>query len=371
MRDFYDVLGVDRRADAAALKKAYRAIAHRDHPDKNPDDPSAEERFKEASQAYEVLSDPAKRSRYDRLGMAGMGSGGGAPAPGAPGSGFSQNVSETFQDIFGDLFGRRGGAQPRPGTDRVMRIQVDFRTAVLGGEQSLRVMRRQRCDTCAGTGSRSKKAPHPCERCGGSGETPAQQGMFTVNRRCGTCDGQGRRATDPCGSCRGGGEVERPVTLGARIPAGSSDQTVLRLTGDGEPGRHGGPPGNLLLELAVRADPIFSRQGSDLTCEIWLTPSEAALGGQVDVPTLGKSVSMKVPAGVQPGRIFRLRGKGVVDRSRGNAVGDLLAKVCVEFSSSPDPQAVKRWQEMAKSERANNFPRRVAWRRLVDEDEKK
>jgi molecular chaperone DnaJ len=156
-----------------------------------------------------------------------------------------------------------------------------------------------------------------------------------------------------------------------RIPAGTSDQTILRLTGDGEPGRHGGPPGDLRLQIAVQADPIFSRAGSDLTCEVWLTPSEAALGGQVSVPTLGKPVSMKVPAGVQPGRVFRLRGKGVADRARGNALGDLLATVCVEFSTSPDPQAVERWQEMAKIERANHFPRRVAWRRLLDEDDKK
>ncbi|MEM7412276.1 MAG: molecular chaperone DnaJ [Myxococcota bacterium] len=332
-RDFYEILGVSRDADADALKKAYRAIAMRDHPDRNPDDPAAEERFKEASEAYAVLSDPEKRQAYDRFGHAGVGAGG----PGAGGFqdfGDLGNFTDLFDDLFGDLFGgRRPGGRRRGrgqrGADLRYNLEIELADVLAGLEPSIQIPKMRPCDTCEGSGARPGTSPETCDRCRGAGQVVLQQGFFRVSRPCDACAGAGEIIRDRCGDCRGQGRIEGQQTIKVRIPAGVDDGTRLRLSGEGEAGISGGPPGDLYVVISVKPHELFQREGPDLHCQVPITMVQAALGAEVDAPTLEGKVKLKVPEGTQSGKVMRLRGKGMPSL-RSAARGDQLLHLFVE-----------------------------------------
>ena len=320
-RDYYEVLGVERGSGEDALKKSYRRLAMKYHPDRNPDDAQAEERFKEAKEAYEVLSDPQKRAAYDQFGHDGIN----ADAFGG-GGGFR----DIFDDVFGDIFGGRGGgARAYRGADLRYPLELDLERAVAGDTVTIRIPTVVDCKTCGGSGARPGTHPVTCETCGGNGQVRMQQGFFSLQQTCPSCKGTGTVVSDPCGTCHGAGKVRDRKTLSVKIPPGVDDGDRIRLAGEGESGSRPGASGDLYVEISVRDHPIFERQGRDLGCEVPISFATATLGGEVQVPTLGGAVNLKVPAGTQTGGHFRLRGKGV--RSvRGGAIGDLLCRVVVE-----------------------------------------
>ena len=367
MRDLYEVLGVNRDASASDIKKAYRSLAHRYHPDKNPGNSSAEEKFKEATHAYDILCDADKRQRYDRFGAAGVGAGGPSDYAQA-GAGFAQNVGDVFSEIFGDFFkGARPGApgggprQPREkGRDRSIPLTIDFATAVSGGERTVEVTRSQRCGSCTGTGAKPGTTPALCHACGGAGEIRAQQGLFSVNKRCAYCRGRGRIITDPCRDCDGQGQVERRAHLKVKIPAGAATGTTLRYAGEGETGNHGGTAGDLRVVLEVGAHPVFKREGADLFCDLPVTFTEAALGGQVDVPTLQGQVRMKVPPGSQTGKVLRLRGKGVPRLGNDKESGDLHVTVVVETPQALSDAQRALYEQLQALDKPDTYPQRQA-----------
>jgi len=308
-RDYYDILGVPRDADLARIKKAYRAAALKHHPDKNPDDPGAEERFKEASQAYAVLADPDKRQAYNRFGERGLG--------GSTFQGFEGDAFADFADVLGGLFGgvfggagrRRRGAAGR-GRDLRYDLTIDFVDAVRGIETQIEVQRQETCETC--NGRRAEKGGiERCGACAGRGQVAFQQGFFTIARACPTCHGAGERLLRPCKTCSGEGRVRQERSLGLRVPPGVDDGTQIRVGGAGEGGIGGGPPGDLFVVVEVRPHPVFERQDLDLHCVVPVTFSQVALGAELRVPTLDGEERLDVPAGTQSGTRFRLRGQGV------------------------------------------------------------
>lgn len=320
-RDYYEVLGVARQASAQDLKSAYRKLAMQYHPDRNPGDKAAEERFKEASEAYEVLSDPEKRSHYDRFGHSSM--------PFDFGGFNSAGINDVLSEIFGDIFGgrtRRGGRSR--GSDLRYNLELSFEEAAFGTDVSVKIPRPKRCEVCEGTGSKDKQVRH-CPSCGGTGELRHTQGFFSVSRPCGTCGGSGSVATSPCTKCRGVGRYESETTLSVKIPAGVDSGTRVRLVGEGEPGEQGGPPGDLYVVAHVREHPIFVREDAEVLCEVPISFAQAALGTQLEVPTLEGKVKMKVPSGTQSGKVFRLKGKGI-PHLHGGGRGDQHVRVVVE-----------------------------------------
>jgi len=328
-RDYYEVLGVERGSDEAELKKAYRRLAMKYHPDRNPDDKSAEEKFKEANEAYEVLSDSGKRTAYDQYGHAGvdqsMGGGAGFGAGGA-------NFSDIFGDVFSDFFGGgRGGGRggPQRGSDLRYTLELNLEEAVRGTTVTIRVPTLVHCKTCDGSGAKRGTAPVTCTTCGGIGQVRMQQGFFSVQQTCPRCHGSGKMIADPCPDCRGQGRVEEHKTLSVKVPAGVDSGDRIRLAGEGEAGTLGGPPGDLYVVVSVREHPIFQRDGKHLYCEVPISFADAALGGELEVPTLDGRVKLKIPEGSQTGKLFRLRGKGVAP-VRGGAAGDLMCRVVVE-----------------------------------------
>ena len=329
-RDYYEVLGVERGVSEADLKKAYRRLAMKYHPDRNPDDKSAEEKFKEANEAYEILSDSAKRSAYDQYGHAGV-----DPQMGAGGAcGFGgQNVSDIFGDVLSDFFGgqrgggQRGGAQR--GSDLRYTLDLDLEDAVRGTTVTIRVPTLVNCKPCDGTGAKKGSSPVSCTTCGGVGQVRMQQGFFSVQQTCPRCHGTGKMITAPCGSCHGQGRVEEHKTLSVKVPAGVDNGDRIRLTGEGEAGAMGGPAGDLYVVVSVREHQIFQRDGKHLYCEVPISFVDAALGGELEVPTLDGRVKLKIPDGTQTGKLFRLRGKGVAP-VRGGGAGDLMCKVVIE-----------------------------------------
>lgn len=343
-KDYYAVLGVPKNASPAEIKKAYRKLAQQHHPDTAKGDPAAEERFKEVSAAYDVLGDEEKRRSYDRvreMGAGGFGPGfGGAGWPGGaggrPGGVRYEEVNvDDLSDLFGGLFGgagRRGGRRTaaRSGADLETHVSLSFEEALAGATVPVTIDGPAPCSRCAGTGAEPGTSPVTCPQCGGRGEIAENQGFFSMSRTCPRCGGAGRIVEAPCTRCGGAGSERRTRTVNVRIPAGVRDGARIRVSGKGEPGRAGGPPGDLFVRVAVQAHPVFGRKGDDLTLELPISYPEAALGAKVQVPTLNGPVTLKVPAGTPTGKTFRIRGRGV---ARKGGHGDLLVKVKVDVPS--------------------------------------
>ncbi|MEM7611920.1 MAG: molecular chaperone DnaJ [Pseudomonadota bacterium] len=329
-RDYYEVLGVSKTAEAAELKKAYRRLAMKHHPDRNPDDEAAEARFKEAKEAYEVLSDADKRAAYDQFGHAGVSN---SASGGQGGFSGAESFSDVFGDVFGDIFGgaRRGGGgrQVFRGADLRYDLEMSLEDAIRGESTNLEIPSYVTCETCSGSGAAKGSKPETCDTCGGAGQVRMTQGFFSVQQTCPTCHGEGNIIKDPCGSCDGRGRVRKTRTLSVKIPVGVDNGDRIRLTGEGEAGRNGGPPGDLYVEIRLKPHQMFERDGPDLHCEVPLNFVTAALGGTVNVPTLNGKVSLKVPPGTQTGKVFRVRGKGV-PTVRIREPGDLYCRVAVE-----------------------------------------
>ncbi|HZX23573.1 MAG TPA: molecular chaperone DnaJ [Woeseiaceae bacterium] len=328
-RDYYEVLNVGRDASAVEIKKAYRRLAMKYHPDRNRDDADAEIKFKEAKEAYEVLSDPRKKSAYDQFGHAGV-----SGAGGMGGGGF--NPADAFGDIFGDVFGdifgggRRGGrSQVFRGADLRYDLELELERAVAGDTVEIDVASLTGCETCGGSGSAPGSTPDTCDTCGGVGQVRMQQGFFSVQQTCPSCRGEGTRITDPCEDCQGRGRVMTERSLSVKIPPGVDEGDRIRLSGEGEAGRNGGPPGDLYVEIHLKPHKLFERDGADLHCDVPISFATAALGGSVDLPTLDGQVSLKIPPGSQSGKVFRLRGKGVIT-VRSPRHGDLFCRAVVE-----------------------------------------
>lgn len=331
-KDLYEILGVAKNASEDELKKAYRRLAMKYHPDRNPGDKDAEAKFKEAKEAYEILSDAQKRAAYDQFGHAAFEAGmGGGAGPGYGGGFSGASFSDIFGDIFGDVFGggRGRGTRPYRGADLQYNLEISLEEAVAGTTVKIRVPTTEPCQACGGSGAKKGTKPKTCPTCGGAGAVRIQQGIFTVQQTCPTCRGRGEIIEEPCPECRGQGRVQTHKTLSVKIPPGVDTGDRIRLGGEGEPGEHGGPAGDLFVIIHVKPHPIFVRQDADLYCEVPISFATAALGGEVEVPTLGGRARLKIPPETQSGKLFRLRGKGVAP-VRGGAPGDLICKVNVE-----------------------------------------
>ncbi len=329
-RDYYEVLGLSREAPDVDIKKAYRRLAMKHHPDRNPDDPKAELAFKEAKEAYEVLSDAQKRGVYDRHGHAGLEAAGGG-GRGGPGMNPGDAFGDIFGDVFGDIFGggRRGRSTVFRGADLRYELALTLEQAVFGDTINLTLPTQMNCEACKGSGAKPGTKPVTCKTCEGAGQVRMAQGFFSVQQTCPTCRGAGQQIDQPCGGCQGRGRVQKNKTLAVKVPAGVDTGDRIRLTGEGEPGQNGGPPGDLYVEIRTQPHELFERDGADLSCGIPVNFVLTALGGVVQVPTLDGEVTLKIPAETQSGRVFRLRGKGVRP-VRGNGPGDLYCRVEVE-----------------------------------------
>ena len=322
-RDYYEVLGVAKDVGDDELKKAYRKLAMKLHPDRNPGDAAAEEKFKEANEAYEVLSDPQKREIYNRYGHEGLrGAGGG-------GAGFGAGFADIFGDVFSDIFGGGGRAGPRRGADLRYTMELSLEQAVFGTTENIRIPTVEDCDTCHGHGTADGKPARECSTCRGSGQVRVQQGFFVLQQSCPACRGRGTTITDPCKTCRGAGKLRGEKTLEVKIPAGVDTGDRIRLTGEGERGERNAPPGDLYVQVQVKPHELFERDGSDLYCTVPVSIVTAALGGEMEVPTLTGRATLKLGEATQSGKVFRLRGMGVKP-VRGGAVGDLMCTVVVE-----------------------------------------
>jgi molecular chaperone DnaJ len=362
-RDYYKVLELAKNASEADIKKAYRRLAMKLHPDRNPDDKGAEERFKEAKEAYEVLSDPQKRAMYDQYGHAGLdaqrGGGGG-------GGGAGMNPGEAFGDIFGDVFGdifgggRRGGrSQVFRGADLRYELELDLNQAVFGTSVEIDVPKLAECETCGGSGAAKGSNPSTCDTCNGTGQVRISQGFFQLQQACPRCRGSGKIVKNPCDTCLGQGRVRRTKKLSVKIPPGVDTGDRIRLGGEGEAGRNGGPAGDLYVEVRVREHDIFERDGEHLSCEVPVSFATAVLGGTIIVPTLEGQVSLKIPPETQSGRVFRLRDKGVKP-VRGGARGDLFCRVMVETPvnlSSEQRDLLKRFDDSLRADDGSHSPR--------------
>ncbi|CAN1485761.1 DnaJ DnaJ-class molecular chaperone with C-terminal Zn finger domain [Rhabdaerophilaceae bacterium] len=349
-RDYYEVLGVAKGADEAALKSAFRKLAMQFHPDKNPGNAEAEKKFKELNEAYQVLSDPQKRAAYDRFGHQAFENGGGGP--GGFGPDFSSSMSDIFEDIFGDVFGggagRRGRGGRERGADLRFNLEISLEDAFAGKNTTIKVPTSIMCDACTGSGSKPGSKPKMCGTCGGAGRVRAMQGFFAIERTCPTCGGRGEVIDDPCRICSGAGRVTREQTLSVEIPAGVEDGTRMRLSGKGEAGARGAPAGDLYIFLSVKAHGFFSRDGADLFCRVPISMVSAAIGTEITVPTLdGKDTKVRVPEGTQSGKQFRQRAKGMpVLRSK--EVGDLYVQVLVETPQNLTRRQRELLQEFEK-----------------------
>ncbi len=363
-RDYYEVLGVGKDAGEGDIKKAYRKLAMKYHPDRNPDDKEAEEKFKEAAEAYEVLSDQEKRSRYDQYGHAGvdgMGHAGG-------GFGSMDDIFSAFGDIFGggggggggsifDSFfgggggGRRGGRARNQGASLRVNLSIDFKEAAFGCSKTIDVKRNETCEDCTGSGCKAGTKPQTCNTCGGHGQVRQGQGFFVVQTTCPTCGGNGQTIADPCGSCNGQGMTPKKATIKVKIPAGIEDGDQLRVGGEGEPGPNDGPRGDLYVLLRVKEDPSFERHGNDVVCKVPITYSQAALGAEVEVPSLEGKLKLKVPAGTQPNEILRMRGQGIP--ISGNRRGDQLVVIQLTVpkkTSGKHREVLEQLAELEKTE---------------------
>ncbi len=331
-KDFYDILGINRDASDDDIKKAYRKLAMKFHPDRNPDSKDAEDKFKEAKEAYEILSEPEKRRAYDTYGHAGVNPNlGGGPGGFNSGEGFG-GFSEAFGDIFGEIFGGgrgRGGQQVYRGADLRYNMEITLEQAARGTETKIRIPSLDECDTCHGTGAKPGTKPKTCQTCNGQGQVRLQQGFFSIQQTCPTCHGNGKVIPEPCQACSGTGRIKNHKTLSVKIPAGVDDGDRIRLSGEGEAGMNGGPPGDLYVVVQLKAHGVFQRDGADLHCEMPVSFTVAALGGEIHIPTLEGEAKIKIPPETQSGQVFRLRGKGIKP-VRQTSAGDLMCHVVVE-----------------------------------------
>jgi molecular chaperone DnaJ len=362
-RDYYEVLGVERTASADEIKKSYRRLAMKFHPDRNKDDETAGAKFKEAKEAYDVLSNADKRATYDRFGHDGLRAGPG----GGPGGGFStEGFGDIFGDVFGDIFGgggRQRGSQVFRGADLGYELKLDLEDAVSGDTVTIDVPTQVPCDTCDGSGAKPGTDPVTCSTCGGAGQVRMQQGFFSIQQTCPACKGAGTTIGDPCGDCHGRGRVRKTRTLSVKVPPGVEDGDRIRLSGEGEAGRNGGPPGDLYVEIRVRPHKLFTREGADLSCEVPISMATAALGGEVELPTLDGHVSLKIPGGTQSGKVFRLRGKGVTT-VRDTRKGDLFARVAVETPvnlTAEQKELLEKFDASITSGGEKHSPRAGGW----------
>jgi molecular chaperone DnaJ len=328
-RDYYDVLGVNRDASEEDIKKAYRKLAMKYHPDRNPDSKESEDKFKEAKEAYEILSETEKRRAYDAYGHAGvnpqMGGMGGGPGD----AGFG-GFADAFGDIFGDIFGgARGRSNVYRGADLRYNLEITLEQAARGTETKIRIPAMEECEPCKGSGAKPGTQPKTCSTCGGTGAVRMSQGFFSIQQTCPTCHGSGRMVSDPCQSCNGAGRVKRHKTLSVKIPAGIDEGDRIRLSGEGEAGMNGGPPGDLYVVVHLKEHSVFRRDGNDLHCEMPVSFTTAALGGDIEIPTLEGQAKVKIPAETQTGQTLRLRGKGIKG-VRATYPGDLLCEIVIE-----------------------------------------
>jgi molecular chaperone DnaJ len=360
-RDYYQVLDVVRTATEAEIKKAYRRLAMKFHPDRNPNDHEAEGRFKEVKEAYEVLSDAQKRATYDQFGHAGVDASRGAGQGFDPRDAFGDIFGEVFGDIFGG--GRRNRSGVYRGADLRYELALDLEQAVFGATANVEFATLAECGECKGSGSTQGSKPATCETCRGAGQVRMQQGFFAVQQTCPRCQGRGQVITDPCGGCRGQGRVRRQKTLAVKVPSGVDNGDRIRLAGEGESGRNGGPAGDLYVEIRVREHKIFERDGSHLSCEVPMSIATASLGGTIEVPTLDGNATIKVPPETQSGRVFRLREKGIKP-VRGGPTGDLFCRVVVETPvhlSREQKELLRSFEESLKSDAKRHHPREDSW----------
>jgi molecular chaperone DnaJ len=366
-KDYYEVLGVARNASEADIKKAYRRLAMKHHPDRNPDDKSAEARFKEANEAYEILADAQKRAAYDQFGHAGVDP---AMAAGARGAGgFHGAGGASFADIFGDVFGdvfgggRRGGQSVYRGADLRYTLELGLEEAVRGTEMRIRVPTLETCEACAGSGAKPGTQASACTTCGGHGQVRMQQGFFSIQQTCPACRGSGKVIKSPCDSCHGQGRTKTTKTLSVKVPAGVDEGDQIRLAGEGEAGENGGPAGDLYVQVRLKPHDIFKRDGDDLHCELPMSLATAALGGEVEIPTLDGRASLKIPAGTQTGKVFRLRAKGVRN-VRSHETGDLYCHASVETPvnlTKKQKELLEEFEASLREGSARHSPRTQSW----------
>jgi molecular chaperone DnaJ len=358
--DFYEVLSVSREASDQELKTAYRKLAMQYHPDRNPGDSAAEEKFKECSEAYQVLSDPEKRAAYDRYGHAAFSGGAGAGGPFGGGFGNAQDLGDIFGDLFGEMFnmgGRGGGRASRVQRGRDLRydLTLEFEEAVFGVEREIKVRRSETCHDCHGEGTAKGKQPITCHQCGGRGQQRYQQGFFSVARTCSACGGTGTQISDPCPTCHGETRVQTEHNILVKVPAGVEQDTRIRYQGEGESGRFGGPAGDLYVVLSVKAHKFFERDGDDLHCVMPISFPQAALGTELEIQTLEGVESIKVPEGTQNGREFKLKGKGVPHlNERGK--GDLVVEIRVQTPSKLTRQQRDLLRQLGETMEVENTP---------------
>jgi molecular chaperone DnaJ len=364
-KDYYEVLGVNRDASEEEIKKAYRKLAMKFHPDRNPDNPKSEEHFKEAKQAYEILSDAAKRAAYDQYGHAGVDP---SAAAGA-GAGFG-NFADAFGDIFGDIFG--GGRQRSNvyrGADLRYNLEIPLEEAARGTETKIRIPAMEECATCHGSGAKPGTQPTTCPTCGGHGQVRMQQGFFSIQQTCPKCHGAGKIVESPCPACRGAGRIKQHKTLSVKIPSGVDEGDRIRLSGEGEAGVNGGPSGDLYVVIHLKPHAVFQRDHNDLHCEMPISFTAAALGGEIEIPTLDGYAKIKVPAETQTGKVFRLRGKGIKG-VRSSASGDLLCHVVVETPINLTPRQRELLAELETinvKDTGRHNPRAKSWMDKVKE----
>ncbi|HWW70256.1 MAG TPA: molecular chaperone DnaJ [Duganella sp.] len=368
-RDFYETLGVAKNASEDEIKKSYRKLAMKYHPDRNPDSKESEEKFKEVKEAYEMLTNPEKREAYDRYGHAGvdpnMGGGGGF-------GGGAGGFGDAFGDIFGDIFGgggrgRSAGPQVYRGADLRYNLEITLEQAAHGFDTTIRVPSWDKCDTCHGSGAKPGTSPVTCTTCAGHGQVRMQQGFFSIQQTCPKCHGTGKIIPEPCAACAGQGRIKRNKTLEVKIPVGIDNGMRIRSSGNGEPGTNGGPSGDLYVEIHIKPHTVFQREGDDLHCEMPISFAKAALGGEIEVPTLSGKVSFTIPEGTQSGKTFRLKGKGIKGVRSGFA-GDLFCHVAVETPvklTEKQKDMLRDFEKLTTEGGSKHSPQSKTWRDKV------
>ncbi len=362
-RDYYDVLGVQKGANDDELKKAYRRLAMKYHPDRNQGNEEAEVKFKEAKEAYDVLSDAQKRQAYDQFGHDAVSNSAGAGGPGAGGAGFGDIFDTVFGDIFGGGMGGRGGERVYRGADLRYDLEMSLEDAVNGATIKIRVPKMVSCHTCNGSGAKKGSTPVDCPTCNGVGQVRMQQGFFSVQQTCPQCRGQGKIIKDPCNTCHGKGRIQDNKTISVKVPAGVDTGDRIRLSGEGEAGENGGPAGDLYVHVIVKDHPIFTRDSNDLYCDVPISFTTAALGGELEVPTLDGRVKLKIPAETQSGKLFRLRGKGV-GTVRSTSKGDLMCRAIVETPvrlSRRQKELLQEFEETMSEGGTKHSPQATSW----------